>query len=1001
MCRSFQFIFLFLFISFSSFSQINKDIQQKTIDIVKLFESDMYVAVEAEVDDIFSNYSNLPLHYQCELDAYKLMSAILLCRPNIEGLIADYFVKYPNTEWKPLIEYYLSCYYFDIENFHKSLDIMNMMEFSSLPRDKMLQFLYNRSYSNMRVGNNSKALLGFDKIISLGKTKYLSSAIYYSAYIHYLSKDFKQAIQFFSRIEEDDTYTKVSKYFKCESYFMLKNYQYVISEGVKDYLLLEGEYKTRLARIISESFYSMDKSKEAKKYFDLYSNSNSNLSKKDIYYSGIVSYSLGSYRSAIDAFQKVVGKSDSLGQSAYLYLGNSYLQVKNKFEAMSAFKSASECGFDISAKDDALFQYAKLSFDLNGDISVFNTYLNRFPSSSRSDEIYYYIATAYLLNKDYKQAIDAMLKVNHLSPKMTANLQKATFFRAIELFERGAYKSAITNLTLSMNNSTNNSLFLLAKYWLAECYYRIDNFQESIIILTNLLNNSDFKSFKEYPTSIYNLAYSYFKHEDYDKAKYYFNDYLSLSNIKKTYFLEARIRVADCHYMMKDYAIAAEKFDEISNLSSNLDPIYASYMGAISYGLIPNLDKKIDILEKVVRDNTNSSLYTNAMYELGRTYIQANESQLGEKCFMALINNPPDSVFYGRSLIELGMIHSNVGEYTPAINYFRQVVENAPFSDDAKNALSCMETVYQIQNKPEEYLSYLDEIGLSSSKTTSEKELMLFNSAEQLFLSGKYSQAINSLKAFLHAYPNGAKSDQANFYLGETLKKLGKIEAAASAFFTVMQKGGSSFSELSTLNYADISYKLEKYNDAIKAYETLYEVAKLPNNKIEALYGAMNSYFANREYENAISKAMTVLSFDKIPEDRIIRTKYVIVKSNIYLGKRASEVSFIKELANNSLSEVGAECAYLLIEDTFDAGDFDKVENMVYNLSDSKTSQLYWLAKSFIILGDSFAERDDWEQAKATYQSIKDEYKPKDKRDDVIEQVNMRLEKIPKKNEKK
>jgi hypothetical protein len=55
---------------------------------------------------------------------------------------------------------------------------------------------------------------------------------------------------------------------------------------------------------------------------------------------------------------------------------------------------------------------------------------------------------------------------------------------------------------------------------------------------------------------------------------------------------------------------------------------------------------------------------------------------------------------------------------------------------------------------------------------------------------------------------------------------------------------------------------------------------------------------------------------------------------------------------------------------------------------------MYWLAKSFIVLGDSFAERDEWEQAKATFESVKDGYEPSREHDDVIEQVEMRLSKL-------
>ena len=55
---------------------------------------------------------------------------------------------------------------------------------------------------------------------------------------------------------------------------------------------------------------------------------------------------------------------------------------------------------------------------------------------------------------------------------------------------------------------------------------------------------------------------------------------------------------------------------------------------------------------------------------------------------------------------------------------------------------------------------------------------------------------------------------------------------------------------------------------------------------------------------------------------------------------------------------------------------------------------MYWLAKSFIVLGDSFVEREELEQAKATFESVRDGYTPSGKDDDVIDNVELRLKKL-------
>ena len=46
------------------------------------------------------------------------------------------------------------------------------------------------------------------------------------------------------------------------------------------------------------------------------------------------------------------------------------------------------------------------------------------------------------------------------------------------------------------------------------------------------------------------------------------------------------------------------------------------------------------------------------------------------------------------------------------------------------------------------------------------------------------------------------------------------------------------------------------------------------------------------------------------------------------------------------------------------------------------------------MLGDSFVERGELEQAKATFESVRDGYSPEKDADDVMDNVNMRLRKL-------
>jgi len=327
-----------------------------------------------------------------------------------------------------------------------------------------------------------------------------------------------------------------------------------------------------------------------------------------------------------------------------------------------------------------------------------------------------------------------------------------------------------------------------------------------------------------------------------------------------------------------------------------------------------------------------------------------------------------------------------------AIDFYKRILEENPLAAEAQSAISGLENIYQERGTAEEFLDYLDQLGLSKVKTTDEKELMIFNSAEKQYLSGNYSAAISSLTQFVGRHPNGSKTSQAYFYLGESFLKIGKPELAVDAYYNVMEKGEGSFTELATLNYARISYQLEDYQQALKGYSTLGMIAVLDNNKLEAKMGKINSFFMDRQYENALAEAQKSVNFN-LNETNKLRVKYVMAKSYYLLGERSSAIPLLKELSKNKNSLEGAESTYLIISNSFDNGDFASVEKEVFAFSDSNSPQTYWLAKSFILLGDSYAERENWQQAEATFKSVLESYKSKNK-DDISEQIKLRLSKI-------
>ncbi len=961
-----------------------------------LYDNDMFSAARYEAERIMRECDYISDNGRAVLASYRIKSDIRLGTANIDGLMLEYEASYRYEPEFMAVNLLYAGHYFQAKDYVKALSIIDKTDYELLSRKDKNTFLYYRSFCQLRTGDTKGAGEGFGKLANGSKNVYTTAATYYLGYISYLYKDFTAACSYFEKVRDDDHFGTYCHYYILECKLMLEDYAYVISHAEDVIARVDESSKPNVARMVSQAYYRTGSNKEAKEWFDSYSGSVDQMTRKDNYFLGIVSYSLESYPSAIESFRKVVDVQDSLSQSAYFHIANSYLNLRNKHEAMSNYSKAAAMSFDDRIREEALFNFAKLSFDVNSDISVFEQYLYNYPSSKRTNEIYSYMATSYLLSKKYASAIEVLNKVSDLTPQMTMNLQKAAFLRGMELFEMEAYKGAVTEFRTSVYHGRyNSSLAMLAKFWLAESHYRLKNYEEALQLQTELYNSPSFKSTSEFPSLLFSLGYTEFRLENYPVAIGWFDRFLETYGPEMSMVMEAKLRVGDSFFMLKDYAKAASVYEEVSlNTFHNSSILYAAYQSAVCYGLISMPEKKIQILENIYSRRDDSPIYPRAVYELGRTYVTQQRTSDAQRCFQYLLDDVADPMYNGKALLELGVLYSHRGDYDLALKTLTEVVAQMPMSKEAQDALAVIESIYITLNQPEEYLAYLERAGLSASRTADEKELIMFNAAEQVFLNGDYAQARESLEKYIAMYPEGQKLPQAYFYLGESCTQLGNKDAAADAYAQVMQRGDGSFLELATLYYARICYSMEQYDKSASAYAELGEIALIEHNKYEAKRGMMYSYYYGNKPQLAIDAASELMAAQEAQAEDAVMAEYITAKCCIVLARRDEALPLLQKLADDKFTPQGAEAAYLLIQDRYAAGMFEEVENMVYAFADAKSPQTYWLARSFIVLGDSFVDRGDLEQAEATFASLLEEYVPQGAKDDIHDQVKMRISKI-------
>ena len=925
---------------------------------------------------------------------YEALCAVRRQSVGNRNLADQYISEYPYSGLIPQIRFYNALNLFDEQNFSTASAEFARIDMRSLKNSQVPEFIFKQAYSLFELDEYDRAEELFSKAEKMPYSDYTAPSRYSLGYIEYVRKNFEESFDWFSKAAKDPRFTEQAVPYMIECRYMLKDYSYVISNGDAALDRVTPERKRQLARFISESYLSEGNATKAREYYEIFGEGAKEMDDADLFYAGSVMYSTGDYKGAVDKFSRMTSRADSIGQIANYEMAYSYIKTGNKVAAMDAFKAASSQPWNEDIREDAHFNYAKLSFDLNNNPSVFNEYMKAYPGKKKDDIIYGYIALACLYGHDYAAAVDAYSNIDLLDSRQKVNYMKANYLRAHQLIEGGGWRDAVPLLKAASYYSDKRDPFnQIARYWLGESYFRSGQYDQAIDVYTTLYNNSALEGKPEGALIPYDLAYCYFKKDDYDGAAKWFDEYLASSKPAKGE--DAAARRADCDFLRKDYPSAIKLYEAAIARFPYKDNLYPYLQAGIAYGLTGDRKGKVKVLSSVEEADPSAEFYPEAMYELGRAYVAASDNESAISVFRKLGSSTKDNTIIARSLIELGMISRNMSEYDNALDCYKKVIDLMPDTDYAADALSAIESIYQSEGRGDEFLDYAELIGATRDKTDAEKEQMYFNAAEQVFMTENYSKAISSLKSYLDRYPQGVNVAQTQYYLAECHRNLGQKELACDWYQKSLETEPSGLcSENATLRLAGLSFELEHFKDAYSYYRSLLSIARLDANRHTARAGMMQSAFRGLDYQEAIACA-DALKADKASSAAEKRqADYVCAKSSLSLGERDKAYALFRSLSSEPSDAEGAEATYMLIQDAYDQGNYSTVQSMVHKFAADAPNQSYWLAKAFIVLGDSFAEQENYAQAKATFESIRDGYTPQGKSDGVLDNVNMRLEKL-------
>jgi TolA-binding protein len=889
----------------------------------------------------------------------------------------------------------LGSFQFDKKRYRLAISTLNRVETAPLPYDQRMLLHFQLGYSYMEEENFAQAATEFFEIKD-ANTLYSKPATYYWAHINYRNGNYESALKELSKLNNDPNYSQVIPLYVSHIYYKQEKYREITqyTAGLIDQV--NEKHQPELAKIVGDSYFHLQKYEEAIPYLERYHLSGGLKTHEDNYLLGYCYYAVNQPDKAIPYLERATKGKDETAQNAYYHLADCYIKTENKEKARIAFEAASDMHFDPKIKEDALFNYAKITYELSYSpfsetIKAFDRYIEQYPNSERNNTAYQYLVEVYMVTRNYEDAIRSIENIRVRNRSIDQAYQRVTFYRGLELFNNREYRGAIAHFDKSLESRAGDrTLTARAIFWKAEAFYRLDDFHSAIRQYNQFLLTPGAFSLEEYQDAHYNLAYGYFELEDYQAANASFRKFLQANPGQRSIKIaDALNRLGDCWFLVRDYDEAIRYYTESYQMRL-MDPDYALFQIAFCEGLKQNSRNKIDHLRMLLTDFPESDYRDDALYELGRAYEKTGNTKNAVTHYHTIIRNYPQSTYYKKALLQQGLIHFNDGNLNEALTFYKRVVENFPDSEEAAAALTGIKNTYVELNNVDAYFSYTRKLG-RGEVSANEQDDLTYQAAEKLFMAGE-KNAIAQLKKYLNEFPSGMYALNAHFYLGEALYTDGKFTEALEHYQYVTNQSENIFSEPAVSKAAELLLNGKKYPQALELFQRLEAISGNAYNKLKAFAGQMQCFYELENFREAVTAARKVKNAEKTSPLLMRDADYILAQSYLKINDLDQALNAFQKLAAETNSAEGAESKYWVAELLFRKEQLAAAEQEIMDFISKGTPHSYWLGKSFILLSDIYLAQGDEFQSKHTLRSVIENYE--NKKDGIVNEATKKLDAI-------
>ncbi|WP_045372680.1 tetratricopeptide repeat protein [Jejuia pallidilutea] len=960
---------------------------------LSLYNNQQYQAAQSLFAQIKKEAEREGLIADCTY--YIANCAVRLNQQNADQLINDFVEEYPTSTKRNTAFVDVADYYFANGKYAYARKWYKRVDESALSRKEQQKFYFNNGYTAFVTKQYKDAKKYLSRVEN--SQQYGAQAKYYIGFMAYEGDDYDRANEYFEQVENQERYKEKLSYYQADLNFKLGKFEKAIELAKARLDASDADEVSELSKIIGESYFNLEQYAEAIPYLQAYKGKRGKWNNTDFYQLGYAHYKQGDYENAVSEFSKIIDGNNSIAQNAYYHLGESYIKLNKKQEALNAFRNASQMDFNLKIQEDAWLNYAKISYEIGNPYQsvpqVLAAYLDKYPKTAYKEEIETLLIDSYITSKNYEEALTLLERKKSFENKMA--YQKVAFYRGLELYNESKYLEAETLFDKSLSEPRDARFTARATFWKAEADYNLTDYDDALVGFKQFMQQAAGMDLPEQKHIDYNLAYTYFKLKNYNQASNYFNQFIAKPQEDKVRLNDAYLRLADGYFVSSKYNEAIKAYTNAIKLNE-LEADYAFFQKAISTGYAGNSPKKIKELEAFILEYQKSKLRDDALYELGNSYVKAGNINKAMASYDKLNLEYRMSSFVPKSLLRQGLIHYNASENDAALSKFKKVAGDYPNTPEAVQAVSTARLIYIDLGRVNEYAAWVKQLDYVEV-TDADLDNASYEAAEKQYLEGNTDAAIKQFNSYLNNFPNGIHSLQSHFYLGQLYYKKDLIANAAPHYKYVVEASQSEFTEEALYRLSQYHLEGKNWNQAIPLLKRLEAEANFPQNVVFAQSNLMKANYQLEHYDEAVTYADKVLKNSKI-DNKIQSDAYIIIaRSAIKTGDEAKAKSAYKNVEKVATGETAAEALFYDAYFKNKAGDYKSSNISAQKLAKDYSGYKYYGAKGLVVMAKNFYALEDAYQATYILESVIENFK---QFDDVVEDAQTELNLIKREESK-